>query len=125
MKTSRLLIAISAAASLTYLLVRPLAAGDGPVLTFGEPSAKPTIIALAGAEIARLGLYNGSFEIVRDRRDYIVYCDTPGVKIELPALGKDVYVTSADGKREGMSQPVTYPKGAQFIVVRGRTGTEG
>jgi hypothetical protein len=101
-----------------------LAAGEGPVLTFGEASQKPTTITLAGAEIARIGLYNGSFEIVRDRRDYIVYCDTPGVQIALPALGKDVYVTSADGRRVELSQPVAYPKGAPFIVVRARTGPE-
>jgi hypothetical protein len=104
------------------------AEGDAPVLTFGEPSTKPTGISLGGAEVARLYLQNGGFEIVRDRRNYLVYLDTPGTKLEFPGLGRDVYVTlvtaTGEPKRIEVSQPVIYPRDVRFIIVRGRTGGE-
>ncbi|MGD9518767.1 MAG: hypothetical protein AB7W28_04560 [Armatimonadota bacterium] len=99
---------------------RLTATGSAPVLTLGHPNGD-TLVNLSGRPVIKLGLVNGTWELVRDRRDLYLWCDTPGTRIELPltAAGAQVLQLS-QGQREFVgrgSQPLEYPTGAQLLRV--------
>lgn len=97
------------------------AAGAAPVMTLGQPVGDGTRVAFNGTEVARVGMVNGTWEIVRDGDRYHVYCDTPGVAITIPGAGPNAMVYGADGSETRVdctAGTLTWPEGARMVTVR-------
>ena len=95
-------------------------AGGPPVTTLGHPGGR-TVVELAGRPVVALDLVNGSWEIVRERSNLYLWCDTPGTKIELPLAPAQAHVTELrDGRRVFLGlkpQPLQYPDGVRLLRV--------
>jgi hypothetical protein len=96
------------------------AAGSAPVLTSGEPSATGTSVSFNGNDPIRVGMTNGTWEIVRDGQRYHLYCDTPGAVFSIADLGASATVFAADGSeaRIECNGSLTWPAGARMVTVR-------
>ncbi|HUS80905.1 MAG TPA: hypothetical protein VM283_06525 [Armatimonadota bacterium] len=97
------------------------AVGEAPVVTLGKVSEQGTTVRLDGQEVARVGLVNGSWELVRDGGEYYFYCDTPGATLRLP--GRQVMtvrvLSSGQEPIESVAQgQIEYPAGAAVIAIR-------
>ena len=97
------------------------AVGTAPIRTLGKVSERGTTVALAGAEVAWVGLFNGCWELVREGDEYYFYCDTPGTPLRL--AGKDewrVSVFSGEGEPSELTAAgeLKYPDGAVFVRLR-------
>lgn len=55
------------------------AIGGPPIRTFGEPSSSPVVLRRGDREVLRLGLRNGTWELVARGDAATLACDTPGV----------------------------------------------
>ncbi len=96
------------------------AVGDAPITTLGEPVSEGTIVRFNGTEVARVGMVNGTWEIVRDGNRYHVYCDAPGVKIALPEADGDAVSYADDGEEMQLDYDGTliWPEGARMVTIR-------
>jgi len=97
------------------------AVGEAPVLTRGKVSERGTKVTLAGAELAWVGLANGSWELVREGSDYYFHCDTPGAVLRLPGrdeLEVSVFTSEGGPKQPAATAQLKYPEGAAFLRVR-------
>ena len=96
------------------------APGEAPVLTLGQPVADGTTVSFNGTEVARVGLVNGTWEIVRDSDRYHVFCDTPGAEITIPGSGRNAVIYASDGSetRIDCNGTFTWPEGARMVTVR-------
>lgn len=105
-------------------LVKP---GGAPVLTLGTPGGH-TVVSLAGHPVVALDLVNGTWELLRDGDDFYLWCDTPGVHIDLP-LAQPGFVLTAlapDGKPVEAGpcpHPIEYPSGV--LLLRASPAREG
>lgn len=96
--------------------------GRAPITTLGERTSRPTVVTLAGREVLRIYLKNGTWELVCEEGGYYLWCDTGDVKFELPQLGAKAELLSvqdsaaASGKvRE---QPFVYGEAFGLLLVR-------
>lgn len=98
------------------------AAGGPPVITFGRPSDAPLSVALQGRPVLRAHMSNGSFELLRSGGQYRLACDTPGVRLELPALPAHTPVTllqaSAPAIPDEINGPFTWREGLAVLQTR-------
>lgn len=96
------------------------AAGSPPVTTLGEPVSGGTAVAFNDTEVARVGMVNGTWEIVRDGGSYHVYCDAPGAQITIPGAGASAVAYAEDGSetRLDFDGTLTWPEGARMVTVR-------
>jgi len=96
------------------------AAGEAPVMTLGQPVGDGTRVAFNGTEVARVGMVNGTWEIVREGDRHHVYCDTPGVAITIAGAGPNA-VAYGDGGGEtrlDYDGTLVWPEGARMVTVR-------
>lgn len=96
--------------------------GREPVSTQGQAAEKPTMVLLNGRPILNVYMRDGSFELCRAERRLFVYCDTAGVRLELPELegevGAMVYDAGGAGKKRlRLAQPFAWPKGVALLEV--------
>ena len=96
------------------------APGAGPVTTCGQASETPTGIALNGAPLLRAFLRNGTLELHRDGQRLWLYCDTPGVELELPRLQPDT--VGAAHQRAGAARQLRV--GGRFVWPDGVVAVE-
>jgi|LSQX01.1.fsa_nt_gb hypothetical protein len=94
--------------------------GQAPVVTLGQLSSAGTTVSLGGQQVARVGMVNGTWEIAREGNAYHVYCDTPGVEIEVAGAGRSATVHGADGQTQQITvgQTFTWPNGARMVTLR-------
>jgi len=96
--------------------------GKPPVTTSGTPSDKPTTISLAGRELLRVFMENGTWELLGEGRQYYLWCDTPGVNVAFPGLAQAVSLTRFTDKGgeepQTVAQPIVYPAEARMVAVR-------
>jgi len=67
-------------------------------------------------------LQGGTLELCRDGRHLYLYCDTPGVKLELPLAGVGAMVAchGLDGVTatlQPLRQPFLWPSGAALLEI--------
>jgi len=107
------------AQGLFYALDDP---GEPPVRTCGQLSTKPTVVAVGDRPLVEAFVTNGTWEIVRQREEAYVYCDTPGARFRCAWLGPKVellaYTEQEQPSSTTVSQPFTYPQGVRFIRLR-------
>ena len=96
------------------------APGEAPVSTHGQPVADGTTVLFNGVEVARVGMVNGTWEIVREGDRYHVYCDTPGVRIRIIGAGATAVAYAADGSEMSVDYDgtLTWPEGAAMVTIR-------
>jgi hypothetical protein len=54
--------------------------GAGPVLTDGAGASVPTAVSLDGREVVRAYVRNGTWELLTEPEQRVLFCDTPGVE---------------------------------------------
>jgi hypothetical protein len=97
------------------------ALGEPPIVTLGKVSEQGTTVALAGVEVAWVGLFNGGWELVREGGDYYFHCDTPGALLRLPGkreLQVAVYAQEGEPAQLVAGAELAYPEGAAFVRLR-------
>lgn len=95
--------------------------GSTPISSMAEKTSRPTVVSLAGREVLRIYLKNGSWELLYEGGQYYLACDTEGVQVELPTLGPAVScaVIPREGQAEQVErQPFTYPGAFDLLLVR-------
>ncbi|MGI5818456.1 MAG: hypothetical protein ACOX9R_10230 [Armatimonadota bacterium] len=94
--------------------------GEAPVTTLGEPVASGTVVSFNGAEMARVGIVNGTWEIVRESDRYYVYCDTPGARITVAGAGRSATAYAHDGSETQLDYDgtLTWPENARMVTIR-------
>jgi hypothetical protein len=96
--------------------------GQAPIDLGGKPADTPTVVTAGDRVLIKLYLVNGLWELVCEGAEYHLYCSTPGVKLELPALNGLLKVTAhrSDGTEDSQqaTQPLVYPEGVSYITVR-------
>ncbi len=98
------------------------AMGRAPITTLSEKTSRPTVVTLAGREVLRIYLKNGTWELVREGAGYYLWCDTGGVKFELPQLGAKAELVSVNDSEAAsgrvQEQPFVYEEGFDLLLVR-------
>ena len=99
-------------------LFRLLEPGTAPVHTGGKPSDTPTILRLNGQPVLQLGLRGGTWELHQIDGKRRLYCDTPGVRFDLPdAMGTPVASVPGNSLHPLSGPPWIYPAGAEWVEV--------
>ncbi|MFW5866456.1 MAG: hypothetical protein ACOCX2_01480 [Armatimonadota bacterium] len=95
------------------------APGQAPVTTLGQAVAVGTTVGLNGTEVARVGMINGTWEIVREGDRYHVYCDTPGVEITIPDARGSAVAYTDDGEESELDYDgaLVWPEGARMVTI--------
>jgi len=96
--------------------------GRAPVTTLGEPSSAETAVWVDGEALLRAFMRNGSFELCRLGSRLYLYCDTPGVRLELPGLGRRIVgafhpIGGATTKLTTIEQPFKWPVQAALLEI--------
>jgi hypothetical protein len=92
-------------------------AGQAPVTCGGRASKAPTVVSLGGKVALRAGMVDGTLELSREGDRLRLYCDTPGITLEVPgtrqprALKADGTVLPLAGEGAGF----TWPAGADLV----------
>jgi hypothetical protein len=94
--------------------------GEAPITTLGEAVTGGTTVELGGTPVARVRMVNGSWEIVRDGNEFHVFCDTPGVAIEIPGAGGTAVGWTSGGQTTEIEfdGALTWPEGASMVTIR-------
>lgn len=96
--------------------------GSAPVQTKGVPSEKPTEIYLNGKKLLEAYLINGTFEMVRDGDNFLLFCDTPNTKFSIHSANKEFnlikyYFGVAPDEAISVSNEFYYPGYANFVLL--------
>jgi len=96
--------------------------GQAPVRTDGAPCEHPLRVMLGDDTLLLAYLQGGTLELCRDGRHLYLYCDTPGVKLELPLAGVGAMVAchGLDGVTatlQPLRQPFLWPSGAALLEI--------
>jgi hypothetical protein len=101
-------------------------AGRAPVLTLGRATDRPTSVLVSGRPVFDIWTANGTWELVREREQFLLYCDTAGVRFFIHDLPSSVTVTryGADGALETHAgrQPALYPPSTRCLRLMGKPG---
>ena len=66
--------------------------GSPPIVTCSGPTTDPTVISLNGTEVLRVWAKDAVVELARDGGRWLLFCDTPGIDLQLPQLTGEVTV---------------------------------
>ncbi len=98
-----------------YSLLEP---GSAPIITCRAVTAEPMVVSLNGTEVLRVWAQDAVIELGRDEERSLLFCDTPGVQIQLPHLqGERLIIAHYAQDREeapGLAE-LKYPEGALLI----------
>jgi hypothetical protein len=95
--------------------------GDSPVLTDGASAPEPTLVSLGGREMVRAYLQNGTWEMLTEPENRVLFCDTPGVEfwvagtryaqtVPLSSEEKPIRIPMREGR-------FLYPEGARAVIL--------
>lgn len=91
--------------------------GKGPVTCGGRATADGTLVSLNGTVLVRAGMVGGTLEVCREGDLLRVYCDTPGVRLELPAASGGRFLAPDGALTAGTvtGGEVVWPEGAGLL----------
>ncbi len=97
--------------------------GDSPISTRAEKRSGATTVLLDGKEALRIGLVNGSWELVYEHGKYYFTADTGGIDVSLPGAGRSVrvgrIVEGEPTQFETLQQPFTYSEAFSLLLIVG------